>query len=67
MSKPLKTLPASTLDRKGVFGQGTKALRVGLYAHVSTHDQKTLPRQLSAIPGAYSPVWMPVSQPQAVI
>ena len=52
MSKPLKTLPASTLDHKVVFGQGTKALRVGLYAHVSTHDQKTLPRQLSAIPGA---------------
>ena len=67
MPKPLKTLPVSAPDRKGVFGQGGKALRTGLYAWVSTHDQKTLPRHLSAMPGAYSPVWMPVSQPQAVI
>ena len=29
--------------------QGTKVLRVGLYARVSTHDQKTLPLQLSAM------------------
>ncbi len=49
MPKPLKTQPASTLDRKGVFGQGAKALRVGLYARVSTHDQKTLPLQLLAM------------------
>ena len=49
MPKPLKTQPASTLDRKGVFGQRAKALRVGLYARVSTHDQKTLPLQLLAM------------------
>ena len=49
MSKPLKTQPASAPDHKGVFGQGAKALRVGLYARVSTHDQKTLPLQLVAM------------------
>ena len=49
MPKPLKTRRVSTPDRKGVFGQGAKALRVGLYARVSTHDQKTLPLQLSAM------------------
>ena len=49
MSKPLKTRSVSTPDRKGVFGQGGKALRVDLYARVSTHDQKTLPLQLSAM------------------
>ena len=42
MSKPLRTLRVSTPARKGVFGQGEKALRAGLYARVSTHDQKTL-------------------------
>jgi DNA invertase Pin-like site-specific DNA recombinase len=35
--------------RKGVFGQGGAASRVGLYARVSTHDQQTLPLQLSAM------------------
>jgi putative DNA-invertase from lambdoid prophage Rac len=35
--------------RKGVFGQGRAAPRVGLYARVSTHDQQTLPLQLSAM------------------
>ena len=36
--------------RKGVFGQRGKAPpRVGLYARVSTHDQQTLPMQLSAM------------------
>jgi putative DNA-invertase from lambdoid prophage Rac len=35
--------------RKGVFGQGGPAPRVGLYARVSTHDQQTLPLQLSAM------------------
>jgi DNA invertase Pin-like site-specific DNA recombinase len=35
--------------RKGVFGQGGAAPRVGLYARVSTHDQQTLPLQLSAM------------------
>ena len=49
MSKPLKTQRFSIPDRKGVLGQGAKALRVGLYARVSTHDQKTLPMQLSAM------------------
>ena len=49
MSKPLKTQRASTADRKGVFGQGAKALRVGLYARISTHYQKALPMQLSAM------------------
>ena len=49
MPQPLKTLPVSSPDRRGVFGQGGKALRVGLYARVSTHDQKTLPLQLSAM------------------
>ncbi len=49
MPKPLKTLSVSPPDRRGVFGQGGKALRAGLYARVSTHDQKTLPLQLSAM------------------
>jgi putative DNA-invertase from lambdoid prophage Rac len=35
--------------RKGVFGQGEKAPRVGLYARISTHDQQTLPLQLTAM------------------
>lgn len=35
--------------RKGVFGQGGPPPRVGLYARVSTHDQQTLPLQLSAM------------------
>src|SRR5687768_17030587 len=33
----------------GVFGQGGPALRVGLYARVSTHDQQTLPLQLTTL------------------
>jgi DNA invertase Pin-like site-specific DNA recombinase len=41
---------ASTIAKsKRVFGQrqeATKMLRVGLYARVSTHDQKTLPMQM---------------------
>ena len=49
MPNPLKKLSVSTPDRKGVFGQGAKVLRAGLYARVSTHDQKTLPLQLSAM------------------
>ena len=49
MPKPLKTLRASTSDRKGVFGQMGKTLRVGLYSRVSTHGQKTLPMQLVAM------------------
>src|SRR4051794_19009114 len=35
-------------DRRGVFRQGSTP-RVGLYARVSTHDQQTLPLQLSAM------------------
>ena len=34
-------------DRRGVFRQGGSTPRVGLYARVSTHDQQTLPLQLS--------------------
>ena len=49
MPKPLKTPPVSTPYRKGIFGQRGKALRAGLYARVSTHDQKTLPLQLVAM------------------
>ena len=49
MPKPQKNPRVSTPDRKGVFGQGAKALRVGLYARVSTHDQQTLPMQMSAM------------------
>jgi putative DNA-invertase from lambdoid prophage Rac len=49
MPKPQKKPRVSTLDRKGLFGQGAKALRVGLYARVSTHDQQTLPMQMSAM------------------
>ena len=36
-------------DRRGVFRQGGSTPRVGLYARVSTHDQQTLPLQLSAM------------------
>jgi putative DNA-invertase from lambdoid prophage Rac len=36
-------------DRRRVFRQGGSTLRVGLYARVSTHDQQTLPLQLSAM------------------
>jgi len=35
--------------RRGVFRQGQAEARVGLYARVSTHDQQTLPLQLSAM------------------
>ena len=49
MPKPQKRPRVSTPDRKGIFGQGAEALRVGLYARVSTHDQQTLPMQMSAM------------------
>ena len=39
----------SRAPRKRVFGQGEKTLRAGLYARVSTHDQQTLPMQLTAM------------------
>jgi putative DNA-invertase from lambdoid prophage Rac len=35
--------------RRGVFGQRGIKPRAGLYARVSTHDQQTLPMQLSAM------------------
>jgi DNA invertase Pin-like site-specific DNA recombinase len=37
-----------TSEFGGVFGQGVP-IRVGLYARVSTHDQQTLPLQLTAM------------------
>ena len=43
-----KRPPAATKSTR-VFGQRqepTKMFRVGLYARVSTHDQKTLPLQI---------------------
>ena len=43
--KPRISSPAP----KGVFGQRGKELRAGLYARVSTHDQQTLPMQLTAM------------------
>jgi len=49
MPKPQNKPRVSTPDLKGVFGQGAKALRVGLYARVSTHDQQTLPMQMAAM------------------
>lgn len=35
--------------RERVFSHGEKAPRAGLYARVSTHDQQTLPMQLTAM------------------
>jgi DNA invertase Pin-like site-specific DNA recombinase len=49
MPKQPKNPRAPTPKPKGVFGQRGKPLRVGLYARVSTHDQQTLPMQLSAM------------------
>ena len=49
MSKPLKTQSAPPPDSRGVFVPGANPLRAGLYARVSTHDQKTLPLQLAAM------------------
>ena len=49
MSKPLKTQSDPPPDSRGVFVPGAIPLRVGLYARVSTHDQKTLPLQLAAM------------------
>src|ERR1022692_3177628 len=49
MPKPLKKRPVSTPKSKGVFGQRGKSPRVGIYARVSTHDQQTLPMQISAM------------------
>ncbi|MBV8220466.1 MAG: recombinase family protein [Solirubrobacterales bacterium] len=46
-STPNQRVPKG--DRRGVFRQGGPRVRVGLYARVSTHDQQTLPLQLSAM------------------
>ena len=43
---------SETAKSKRVFGQSrqtAKMFRVGLYARVSTHDQKTLPLQMRAM------------------
>ena len=46
-STPKQRVPRG--ERQGVFRQGESGPRVGLYARVSTHDQQTLPLQLSAM------------------
>ena len=51
MSKTRKKPRISRAVRKGFFGQRGQQPRVGLYARVSTHDQQTLPAQLSAMRG----------------
>lgn len=41
---------SKTVVSRSVFGQGRKTVpRVGLYARVSTHDQRTLPLQRRAL------------------
>ena len=49
MSKSTQKQGFAKGRRQGVFGQGGTDMRVGLYARVSTHDQQTLPLQLSAM------------------
>src|SRR3954449_2735542 len=49
MPESTKKQGVSRGRRRGVFGQGGAAPRVGIYARVSTHDQQTLPLQLSAM------------------
>jgi putative DNA-invertase from lambdoid prophage Rac len=49
MSKTGQKSNISGASRKRVLGQGGKKLRAGLYARVSTHDQQTLPLQLTAM------------------
>ena len=49
MSKSTQKQRFAKGRRRGVFGQGGSGARVGLYARVSTHDQQTLPLQLSAM------------------
>jgi putative DNA-invertase from lambdoid prophage Rac len=49
MSKTPEKPRFSKSSRKGVFGQGVSASRAAIYARVSTHDQQTLPMQLSAM------------------
>ena len=47
MPKPTKKQGVPSAGHRGVFRQGEAGSRVGLYARVSTHDQQTLPLQLS--------------------
>lgn len=49
MSKPHEKPHVSKPSRKRVFSHGGSSLRAALYARVSTHDQQTLPMQLSAM------------------
>ncbi len=49
MPGPAKKQAVPGAGRRGVFRQGEAGSRVGLYARVSTHDQQTLPLQLSAM------------------
>ncbi len=49
MSKSTQKQGFAKGRRQEVFGQGEAGVRVGLYARVSTHDQQTLPLQLSAM------------------
>jgi putative DNA-invertase from lambdoid prophage Rac len=49
MPKTSQKTRISKASQKRVYGQGEKKPRAGLYARVSTHDQQTLPMQLSAM------------------
>ena len=49
MSKTPERPHVSKPSRKRVFSHGGSSLRAALYARVSTHDQQTLPIQLSAM------------------
>jgi putative DNA-invertase from lambdoid prophage Rac len=49
MSRSARKQGFAKTRRPEVFGQGGAGTRVGLYARVSTHDQQTLPLQLSAM------------------
>jgi DNA invertase Pin-like site-specific DNA recombinase len=49
MSKTSQKPNNSKAAQKRVFGQGETKPRAGLYARVSTHDQQTLPMQLTAM------------------
>jgi putative DNA-invertase from lambdoid prophage Rac len=49
MPEPTKKRGVPRAGRQGGFRQGEAGSRVGLYARVSTHDQQTLPLQLSAM------------------
>jgi putative DNA-invertase from lambdoid prophage Rac len=49
MSRSTQNQGFAKARRPVVFGQGGTGTRVGLYARVSTHDQQTLPLQLSAM------------------